>query len=81
MRSRWRGRLLVRWRRGRVSWGANRETLRTWVRAADRAESEAGTGGRSAERELRRLRERVAELDNEREIRPKAAACFAEMGR
>ncbi|MFE3778207.1 transposase, partial [Amycolatopsis sp. NPDC059090] len=31
--------------------GVNHETLRTWVRAADRAESAAASGGETAERE------------------------------
>ncbi|MER6894785.1 transposase, partial [Amycolatopsis sp. NPDC000740] len=33
--------------------GVNHETLRTWVRAADRADQVAETGGETAERELR----------------------------
>ncbi|OAP24335.1 Transposase [Amycolatopsis sp. M39] len=62
--------------------GVNHETLRTWVRAADRAESAAAAGGDAAERELRALRKRVAELEKEKEILRKAAAYFAqEMGR
>ena len=58
--------------------GVNHETLRTWVRAADRAERAAETGGDATERELRALRRRVAELEKEKEILRKAAAYFAQ---
>ncbi len=58
--------------------GVNHETLRTWVRAADRADQAAETGGDAAERELRQLRKRVAELEKEKEILRKAAAYFAQ---
>ncbi|MGC7099429.1 transposase [Amycolatopsis lurida] len=64
--------------------GVNHETLRTWVKAADRAEraAETGSGGQAQEREVRALRKRVAELEKEKEILRKAAAYFAqEMGR
>jgi transposase len=70
--------------------GVNHETLRNWVNAAKRAEQAGrGGGGGGAEpisaderEELRRLRNRVAELELEKEILRKAAAYFAkEMGR
>ncbi|WP_030926677.1 transposase [Streptosporangium amethystogenes] len=58
--------------------GMNRETLRTWVRAAEAEDSESGAGLAKAERdELARLRKRVAELEIEKEILRKAAAYFA----
>jgi transposase len=70
--------------------GVNHETLRGWVNAAKRAEQDtaavgSGAGGQvnAAEREeLNRLRQRVAELELEKDILRKAAAYFAkEMGR
>ena len=64
--------------------GVNHETLRNWVRAADRAQAAPPVGGVSADerQELRDLRKRVAELELEKEILRKAAAYFAkEMGR
>jgi transposase len=63
--------------------GINRETLRSWVRRAekDRALASAGVG-RDEREELARLRRENAELKVEREILRKAAAYFArEMGR
>lgn len=69
--------------------GVNHETLRGWVKAANRAEQNTtgrGEGGgelSAGEREeLRRLRSKVAELELEKEILRKAAQYFAkEMGR
>jgi transposase len=69
--------------------GVNHETLRNWVNAAKRAEqAEAGDRERGGEvsaserEELRRLRNKVAELELEKEILRKAAQYFAkEMGR
>lgn len=59
----------------------NHETLRTWVRNAERAEATPPTVA-AAEEEVRALRKRVAELELEKEILRKAAAYFAkEMGR
>ena len=63
--------------------GVNRETLRSWVRRAekDQALAEAGVG-RGELDELARLRRENAELKIEREILRKAAQYFArEMGR
>lgn len=63
--------------------GVNHETLRNWVKIAQRAEatpSDAAPTG--SEDELRALRKRVAELELEKDILRKAAAYFAkEMGR
>lgn len=63
--------------------GVNRETLRNWVRYADKRDAlaEAGVGSGELE-ELARLRKENAELRVEREILRKAAQYFAkEMGR
>jgi transposase len=64
--------------------GVNHETLRGWVKAANRAEQNTtgpGEGGgelSTGEREeLRRLRSKVAELELEKEILRKAAQYFA----
>lgn len=68
--------------------GVNRETLRNWIRIDDgrRSGTSAPTQPRSTadapageglERENRRLRAQVAELEKEREILRKAAAYFA----
>jgi transposase len=63
--------------------GVNHETLRVWVKAAERTQvtpSEVSSAADQAE--LRTLRKRVAELELEKDILRKAAAYFAqEMGR
>ena len=63
--------------------GVNHETLRSWVRRAERTESQAAVGLGPAEvEELKRLRKQVKELELEKEILRKAAQYFAkEMGR
>lgn len=63
--------------------GVNHETLRGWVRAAERAQTGRVDQVTDSERdELRRLRARVAELELEKDIPRKAAQYFAkEMGR
>jgi transposase len=63
--------------------GVNRETLRSWVRAAEKHDALASAGVGQAElEELRRLRKENAELKVEKEILRKAAQYFArEMGR
>ena len=65
--------------------GVNHETLRNWVNAAKKKRAAGVAGGELSpdERtELRRLRGRVAELEQEKEILRRAAQYFAkEMGR
>jgi transposase len=63
--------------------GVNHETLRNWVKIAERAQAKPSDAASAAsDDELRALRKRVAELELEKEILRKAAAYFAkEMGR
>lgn len=63
--------------------GVNRETLRGWVRYAEKRDALAEVGvGQTELDELARLRRENAELKIEREILRKAAQYFAkEMGR
>ncbi|MFG2004825.1 IS3 family transposase [Spirillospora sp. NPDC048911] len=57
--------------------GVNHETLRSWVRTAERAERPEAVAESVKDAELARLRREVAELKLEREILRKAAAYFA----
>jgi transposase len=57
--------------------GVNHETLRHWVRQAERAEQPEAAGEAAKDAELARLRQENAELKLEREILRKAAAYFA----
>ena len=57
--------------------GVNHETLRTWVRVAERAEQPQAAVESAKDAELARLRKENAELKLEREILRKAAAYFA----
>ena len=63
--------------------GVNHETLRQWVKAADKQQVQQAAGLGAAElEELKRLRKENAELRVEKEILRKAAQYFAkEMGR
>jgi transposase len=63
--------------------GVNHETLRSWVKTAEKqAAPRPADSAITDQDELRTLRKRVAELEVEKEILRKAAAYFAkEMGR
>jgi transposase len=63
--------------------GVNHETLRNWVKTAEKLAARPSGGSATTDPdELRTLRKRVAELEVEKEILRKAAAYFAqEMGR
>ncbi|WP_211831473.1 MULTISPECIES: IS3 family transposase [Streptomyces violaceusniger group] len=56
--------------------GVNHETLRTWVRDADQAARPEAVEASAMEKENRRLRARVKELELEREILRRAAKYF-----
>ncbi|MEU6019120.1 transposase [Streptomyces sp. NPDC047515] len=64
--------------------GVNTETLRSWIRAADRRRSGAHStpaapqpGGDAVQAELEAARKRIRELEEERDILRKAARYFA----
>jgi transposase len=61
-----------------VELGLNRETLRSWVRTAEKQQASETAGGLSvAEREeLKALRRRVKTLEEEKEILRKATQFF-----
>lgn len=64
--------------------GLNRETLRSWVRRAEKEQAREAAGGLSAaeREELRALRRRVKVLEEEKEILRHATAFFVkEMNR
>lgn len=58
--------------------GVNHETLRHWVRSAERDERPEAAAEAAKDAELARLRKENAELKLEREILRKAAAYFAQ---
>ncbi len=67
-----------------VELGLNRETLRSWVRRAEKEKAAEAAGGLSAveREELKALRRRVKVLEEEKEILRKATAFFVkEMNR
>jgi transposase len=57
--------------------GVNHETLRQWVKAAERAEDPVVVAEDAKDAEIARLRRQVRELETEREILRKAAKYFA----
>lgn len=57
--------------------GVNHETLRQWVKSAERAEDPAQVAEDAKDAEIARLRKQVRELETEREILRKAAKYFA----
>ncbi len=57
--------------------GVNHETLRQWVKAAERAEDPVAVAEDAKDTEIARLRRQVRELETEREILRKAAKYFA----
>ena len=57
--------------------GINHETLRQWVKSAQRAEDPAAVAEDAKDAEIARLRRQVRELETEREILRKAAKYFA----
>jgi len=57
--------------------GVNHETLRLWVKAAERAEQPEAVAQDAKDAEIARLRRHVRELESEREILRKAAKYFA----
>lgn len=61
-----------------AEFGVHHTTIRKWVNDADKAASRNLDGVAPGDQtELQRLRERVAELEEEREIPQKASAWFA----
>jgi transposase len=61
--------------------GINRETLRPWVRRAEKEQAGEMAGGLSAaeREELKALRRRVKVLEEEKEILRKATAFFVKL--
>lgn len=57
--------------------GVNHETLRQWVKAAERAKDPVVAADSAKDAEIERLRRQVRELETEREILRKAAKYFA----
>jgi transposase len=57
--------------------GVNHETLRQWVKAAEKAETPEAVADSAKDAEIARLRKQVRELEQEREILRRAAKYFA----
>jgi transposase len=57
--------------------GVNHETLRLWVKAAERTGDPVAVAEDAKDAEIARLRKQVRELETEREILRKAAKYFA----
>lgn len=57
--------------------GVNHETLRQWVKSAERGADPAAVAEDAKDAEIARLRKQVRELETEREILRRAAKYFA----
>jgi transposase len=58
--------------------GISESCLRNWLRAADTAEDRRGSGGRAESDELRELRRRNRQLEQENEVLRRAAAYLSQ---
>lgn len=58
--------------------GISESCVRNWLRAADAAEGRHGSGGRAESDELRELRRRNRQLEQENEVLRRAAAYLSQ---